>query len=99
MGRSLTQTEVSALEGIDPDFWTRELEIDERRDKRSSLALIYDPIPNWSFFDLVDAVYVPEHAIDQARAIVGDKSGDPGRMRRELPRPLSGFIAWPAIKS
>lgn len=74
MCRSLTPQEVSALEGIDSEFWTKKLEIDGRREKRSAFALIYDPIPSWNFLDLVECVYVPADAIDQVRDIVGTKA-------------------------
>jgi hypothetical protein len=73
MGRSLSVPEVTRLEEIDPQFWTRELTVDGAQRPRSALALVYDPVPNWNFFELVEAIFVPRHAIDRVRAIVGNK--------------------------
>ena len=73
MGRGLSDTEIATLQNIDPDFWNRELMLEGVRRQRSALALVYDPIPDWMLFDLVEAVFVPEHAIGRAQAIVGDK--------------------------
>jgi len=77
IGRELTEKELCEIENIDPEFWTRNLEYEGNSKKRSSLALIYDPVPDWRFFDFVETVYVPKdvpkEALEQARTIVGDK--------------------------
>jgi hypothetical protein len=73
MGRNLTDLEVTRLQEIDSQFWTRELSVEGVQHKRYALALIYDPIPDWNFFQLVEAVFVPSHAVDRVSAIVGDK--------------------------
>jgi hypothetical protein len=73
MGRALSNPEIATLEGIDPDFWNRELVVEGATHKRSALALVYDPVPDWKFFDLIEAVIVPQHAVSRAQAIVGDK--------------------------
>jgi len=73
MGRALSSAEIATLEGIDPDFWKRELVVEGATHKRSALALVYDPVPDWKFFDLIEAVIVPKHAVSRAKDIVGDK--------------------------
>jgi hypothetical protein len=79
MGRKLNGQEEAGLKSIDNQFWTREIEVptleasEPDRQKRVSLALVYDPIEGYNFFDFVEAVYVPKAAEDRARAIVGEK--------------------------
>jgi hypothetical protein len=73
MGRSLSDAETAKLHEIDAQFWSRELMVDKIPQKRSDLALVYDPIPNWKFFDLVKAIFVPTRAVDRVRSIVGAK--------------------------
>jgi len=73
IGRSLSAAEVVQLEDIDPEFWGRQLLADGKLQRRSDLALIYDPVPAWRFFELVDEVLVPPSVVDQVHAIVGDE--------------------------
>lgn len=73
MGRSLTEAETRTPQQTDPSFWNRELTVDGVPNKRSALALVYDPMPGWNFFELVEAIFAPSDAIDSVRAIVGDK--------------------------
>jgi hypothetical protein len=73
MGRPLSSAEISELETIDPGFWTRQITYDGKGCTRSELALVYDPVPNWNFLDLVEAVVVPARAAERVKSIVGDK--------------------------
>jgi hypothetical protein len=73
VGRKLSSPEIAKLEEIDPEFWSRELVVDGVRQRRSALALVFDPVPGWDFFELAEEILVPERAIDQVRAIVGEK--------------------------
>jgi hypothetical protein len=73
MGRSLTESEITMLQRIDPQFWNRELTVDGVQQPRSALALVYDPVPDWNLFDLVEAIFVPHRAIERVRSIVGDR--------------------------
>jgi hypothetical protein len=73
MGRPLTGAEGTTLEAIDPVFWNRELTFEGETHKRPELALVYDPAPKWNFFDLVQAVIVPERAVGRVQSIVPDK--------------------------
>ncbi len=73
IGRNLSAAEVARLDDIDPDFWRRQLLADGKSQRRSDLALVYDPMPGWRFFELIDEVLVPHSAIDQVRAVVGDR--------------------------
>ena len=72
MGRSMSPTEIAEVEDIDPQFWTRELTVDGVPTRRSALAQIYDPVPDWDFFSLVEEVLVPREAVDRVREIVGE---------------------------
>jgi hypothetical protein len=75
-GRSLTRplsgTEIADLERIDSEFWSRKLTVDSKTYRRSELALVFEPKPNWDFFEIVEAVLVPDFAVNRARSIVGD---------------------------
>jgi hypothetical protein len=71
IARKLSDPEMLLLEKVDPEFWTRELMVDGVPQRRSALALIYDPTPGWDFFELVDEILVPEDAVDRVRAIAG----------------------------
>jgi hypothetical protein len=71
MGRSLSDAETAKLHEIDAQFWRRALMVDNIPRKRSDLALMYDPVPNWNFFELVKAIFVPTRAVDRVRSIVG----------------------------
>lgn len=73
IGRSLSAAEVVQLEEIDLEFWGRQLSADGKLQRRSDLALIYDPMPAWRFFELVDEVFVPPSVVDQVEAVVGDE--------------------------
>jgi hypothetical protein len=73
ISRGLSAPEVGRLEQIDPEFWARELTADGVQRRRSELALLYDPLPDWDFLDLVEEIFVPQGATDLVRAIVGDK--------------------------
>jgi hypothetical protein len=73
MGRSLSEPEQAKLKQIDAQFWSRELTVDNARHERVALALLYEPTPNWNFFDLAEAIFVPEEAFDNVSAIVGGK--------------------------
>jgi Putative abortive phage resistance protein AbiGi, antitoxin len=73
IARKLSGSEVTELEEIDPEFWRRELKEDNAGHRRSALALVYDPLPGWELFNLVEEVLVPEHAVDRSRAVVGDR--------------------------
>jgi hypothetical protein len=72
MGRTLSQIEAAKLQEIDQQFWTRELTVEGVTHQRSALALVYEPQPEWNFFELVDAIYAPQEALDRVRAIVDD---------------------------
>jgi hypothetical protein len=72
IGRKLSSSEVTELERIDHEFWCRELAVDGVFQRRSELAIVYDPTPDWNFFDLVDEVFVPRDAVEQVQAIVGN---------------------------
>jgi hypothetical protein len=37
------------------------------------LAVIYDPVQDWHFFDLIENVFVPRSIEERGRAIAGDK--------------------------
>jgi hypothetical protein len=54
IGRSLTPAETARLLAIDQRFWSRELTVDGVLQSRSALAVIYDPLENWNFFELVE---------------------------------------------
>ncbi len=71
--RSLSESEAAKLLEIDPKFWTRELMVNGVSHQRSDLALLYEPMRDWNFLELVEAIFVPESAIERVRAIVGDK--------------------------
>jgi hypothetical protein len=73
LGRSLSADEVKRLEKTDGRFWNRELTIGEVTQRRSALAVIYDPLPGWDFLKSVDAIYAPRHALDRIRDIVGSQ--------------------------
>jgi hypothetical protein len=73
IGRSLSEPEITRLQEIDRHFWTRELMVDGVARQRSSLALVYEPVPNWNFFELVETIFVPEYAVERVRAIFGNK--------------------------
>jgi hypothetical protein len=72
IGRKLSTIEVSRLREIDPSFWSREIVVEGVSYQRSALALVYDPVQNWNFFDLVQTIVVPIHRVAQVRAVVGD---------------------------
>jgi len=72
MGRELSAVEMARLHEIDTRFWTQELIVEGARCQRSALALVYDPLPSWCFFDLVQTIFVPKHRVAQVRAIVGN---------------------------
>lgn len=76
LGRSLTRAlsgaEMAELERIDYDFWSRELTVASKTNRRSELAHVFEPEPNWNFFDIVEAVLVPDSAVKEAKSIVGD---------------------------
>ena len=74
IGRTLNKSEIEDLERVDSAFWTRSLEFDGKMNKRSDLALVYQPVPDWSFFDYVESVYVPEELLGQTQDIVKDKA-------------------------
>jgi hypothetical protein len=73
LGRSLSETEITKLKAIDTTFWNRELTLNGVSNPRSSLAVIYDPVPDWSFCKAIEAIYAPQHAVDRIRAVVEDK--------------------------
>lgn len=70
--RPLSGAEIAELEQIDSEFWSRELIVDSKNDRRSELALVFEPMPDWNFFEIVEAVLVPDLAVNRARSIVGD---------------------------
>jgi hypothetical protein len=72
-GRALSSTEVAELNRIDPEFWRGTLTVESVTRQRSELALIYDPEPNWDFFDLVEEILAPVSAVKKIKSIVGDK--------------------------
>ena len=73
IARSLTPDEVVRLTSIDQKFWSHEMTTDGKSQARSALAVVYDPVPNWKFFDLVKNVFVPSSIEERVRAIAGDK--------------------------
>jgi hypothetical protein len=68
--RSLSEPEIARLHEIDDQFWTRELTVERVPRQRSSLAHLYSPTPDWNFFDLVEAIFVPEWAAERVSAVV-----------------------------
>ena len=72
IGRKLSGSEIAELEKVNPEFWSRKLSVDGMDQKRSELALVYDPTPNWNLFDVIEEVLVPADAVDRVRAIVGN---------------------------
>jgi hypothetical protein len=70
--RALSLTEIAEVERIDHDFWSRELTVGSKINRRSELALVFEPEQNWNFFDIVEEVLVPECAVKKVKAIVGD---------------------------
>jgi hypothetical protein len=72
IARRLSPEEMADLEKADPVFWTRELTVDGAQQRRSALALVYDPEPGWNLFDVVEKVIGPKGTVDQIRTIVGD---------------------------
>ena len=73
IARNLTASEIAKLQEIDHRFWTRNIEVDGVTHQRSDVALLYEPTDGWNFLELVEAIIVPESAIDRVIAIVGDK--------------------------
>ncbi|WP_158900057.1 hypothetical protein [Burkholderia sp. L27(2015)] len=73
MGRALSSNEVTRLNQIDSRFWSQKLMIKGVLQQRSALALVYDPLPGWNFFDLVEKIFGPKGRIAEVCAIVGDK--------------------------
>ena len=73
IARSLTDKEKARLIKIDGEFWTRELTVEGKQQTRAALALMYDPVQNWRFFDIVRNIYVPRRFEAEARSIAGDK--------------------------
>lgn len=71
IGRSLTDEEVCKLHEIDRSFWTRELVVDGAAHPRSALALVYEPVAGWDFFEVVKSIFVPQRVVERVRAIVG----------------------------
>jgi hypothetical protein len=72
MGRELSVIEATRLKEIDSRFWTRELAVEGVLRQRLELALVYDPVPGWKFFDFVQTIFAPKHRIADVRAIVGN---------------------------
>jgi hypothetical protein len=73
IGRGLTPAETTRLTAIDQRFWSRELLLNGVLQTRSALAVIYDPVQDWHFFDLIENVFVPRSIEERGRAIAGDK--------------------------
>jgi hypothetical protein len=71
--RALSPIEISRLEEIDPLFWAHELSHEGVRQRRSQLALAYDPSPGWNLFEFLDEIFVPEHAVERVTAIVDQR--------------------------
>lgn len=73
VGRNLSTPELTKLQNIDRHFWTHKLTVEGIRQQRSDLALVYEPVPDWNFFEQVEAIFVPEYAIQRVCAIVDNK--------------------------
>jgi hypothetical protein len=73
IARNLTAAEVQELMKIDPQFWSRQLTIDGKPRTRAELACLYQPLVDWSFFDLVQSVFVPHSHQGPFQAIAGEK--------------------------
>ena len=73
IGRSLSKAETAKLREIDCEFWSRELKVNGVFHQRSELAFLYEPTQEWNFLELVEAIFVPKHAVKQVRSIVGNK--------------------------
>jgi len=71
--RALSSAETSKLEEIDPLFWTRELQVGGGHQRRSQLAVVFDPLPEWNLFGTVDEIFVSESGTERVKAIVGDR--------------------------
>ncbi len=74
IARPLTAAEQTKLLSVDEAFWGREETVDGTKRRRSELALLYQPTPNWRFWDVVDKVLVPEEILLDAKSIAGDKA-------------------------
>jgi hypothetical protein len=72
LGRQLLDEEKAELLAIDQLFWGQVLTCGDHQSRRCELALVYKPITAWNTFEFAEAIYVPGHALEQVRAIVGD---------------------------
>jgi hypothetical protein len=71
LARPLNVDETTQLTALDPAFWGKEVPWANEVRTRAQLALVYAPTENWSFFDIVDAIYVPEDRIERTREVIG----------------------------
>ena len=65
-GRRLTAGEQERLVAMNCSFWSKKLTVEGADKARCDLALVYDPEPHFSFFNLVEAVNVPRQGMAQA---------------------------------
>jgi len=72
LGRHLSDEEKAELLAIDQLFWERVLTYGDHQSRRCDLALVYKPITSWNAFEFAEAIYAPEHALEQVSAVVDD---------------------------
>lgn len=72
VSRPLSPAEIVDLENVDPRFWSREITRDGKNYRRSELARLYDPKPDWNLFEAIEAIVAPEIAVSTVRSIVGE---------------------------
>ncbi|MDV6347712.1 hypothetical protein R2083_09300 [Nitrosomonas sp. Is35] len=73
MGRELSDAEKQRLATVDSIFWNRQLDVDGKSVPRKDLAFIYDPVPGWNPFDLIESIHAPSSALTRIKQIVGNK--------------------------
>jgi len=86
ISRNLSNSEIARLQTIDGQFWSKKILVEGVLRKRSDLAILYDPMPDWNFFDFVEEIFVSKLAAEKVRNIVGNKISV-----REHPYPESGI--------
>jgi hypothetical protein len=80
--RALSTAEISKLEEIDPLFWRHELPVGSGYQRRSQLAVVFDPEPNWNAFEAMAEIFVSESGVERVKAIVRGRA----RVRRLILR-------------
>jgi hypothetical protein len=72
--RALTADEKTAIAAIDPQFWTREDTVEGKQVRRIDRALVLHQFLEKSPVSSISRVLVPEEAIDEAKALFGDRA-------------------------